>query len=95
MTNEELAQLLAWRELALRFLDSASTPPALGVVMANCILDFPGPFPKTRLRHHAWMFVAECRRLIEQKGAGARCRHMDESITLWVQAWDEMHGVGH
>jgi hypothetical protein len=52
----ELKRILAWRELALRFIDSYNPQPDKAIVIAHCILEWDGELGDN-MRRHAHHFV--------------------------------------
>ncbi len=80
---------LAWRELALRFLDSCNPQPDKAIVIADCIVSYRGPFPEDQpLRHHAHEFFREAEAQIQHGNAPT-----DSPIGRWIADWNKHYGV--
>ena len=74
---------LAWREIALRFLDSYNPMPDKAIVIANAIVEYDGNIPDTHMRYHAYEFVSK---------ATARIEHRESTegrntIMQWLDKW--------
>lgn len=88
MKNDEskladmILQRLAWRELALRFLNSFNPQPDKAIVIANAIVEYDGEigFP---MRYHAHGFVQSAYQIIEHEKTWKPTLEMDE----WLMAW--------
>ena len=83
--SPSVSRMLAWRQLATHFLDSMNPRLDPHVVVLNCILDYDGPLPQCRLRHHAYRFVREAEKAIVlgiARGDGDADPHVD-----WIFRW--------
>lgn len=89
-TNGELYRRLAWRELALRFLDSCNPEPDRAIVIANCIVDYDGPMDLEKpLRHSAHEFFRMAERLIEHGNVPTEA----SAMASWIMRWNKELGV--
>lgn len=70
--SEVILRTMAFRELALRFLDSCNPMPELSIVIANAILDCPPDRidPNEILRHQAHDFTTNAVSMIEYGNDG-------------------------
>jgi hypothetical protein len=76
-----LVRLLAWRELAFRFLDAHNPQPYRAIVVAHAILDWNGELGEN-MRHHAHHFTVQAVRIIELDDA-----HQQLSSACPVENW--------
>jgi hypothetical protein len=89
--EEQLLKQLAWRELALRFLDSMNPKPDKAIVIADAIcayrnIDYLGG----STRHHAHFFVREAIRQIEQEMSPT----VPSTTTYeWIYNWNKAYGA--
>ena len=89
---DSLVRLLAFRELALRFLDGIVPQPYHAIVIADAIVSFDGIVEcdsSVPLRHHAHEFVKEAVSVIESKATFLSGRQFGE----WMVVWNDEFGV--
>jgi hypothetical protein len=77
-------RLSAFRQLATDFLNSANPRLEHHFAVLNCILDYDGPLPKTRLRHMAHAFFRDAEQVIEA-GTGATMPSTPQ--VEWIRQW--------
>lgn len=89
--EERLLKQLAWRELALRFLDSMNPKPNFAIVIVDAICAYRdiGHLGDS-VRHHAHFFVTEAIRQIERE-----LPPTDHSTATyeWIYNWNKLYGV--
>ena len=99
-----LSRILAFRQLATRFLNVVNPAPDTFPVILDCITSYDGPLPPTRLRHFAHMFESVVRMVTEggapesaamrrfrgdRSGEAARAR----ATIRWIYEWIRVDGV--
>lgn len=81
---------LAWRELALRFLDGYNPEPLRHIIICECILSYYGELSdEYPLRYHAHHFVKIAHEVIELK---TDPKPEEGNIAKWIRAWNSMLG---
>lgn len=85
-----LVRILAWRELALRYLESYNPRIEHEMVIVNMIVDYDAYIPYNQpLRYNANNFVETAVRMIEYGKPADR----ENPATLWIQSWLATDGV--
>ena len=88
--SDQILRVLAWRELALRFLDGYKLEKS--IVVADCIVSYDGYLPEFEpLRYHAHRFVEEAVALIEHDVH----KEPESDATVWITRWNKRHGINY
>lgn len=79
-----IVRLLAWRELALRFLDAHNPQPYRAIVVAHAILDWDGELG-FNIRNHAHHFTTMAVRIIDGPDQAETPEMTD--LEKWLIRW--------
>lgn len=82
---EKLSRIMAFRELALRFLDSFNPQPKKAIVIANAIVDYDESVGIGSLRYFSHDFVRMAYDRIENDREQERCIPIGD----WLNRWHE------
>lgn len=92
LTNEQLARLLGWRQLATYFLDGFNPKCGKHPVMLQAILEYEDCLSEGNMRYSAHAFVTAAYEIIERDGAyEAQVNALDAYHVEWLNKWREKH----